>query len=72
MKNFEYMTREEMEVVEGGGVASLFAGALAGAMIGSMVALPYAAYEGDITIVGKTAIMGASIGSYVGAGCPLP
>jgi len=72
MKNFEYMTREEMEVVEGGGVASLCAGALAGAMIGSMLALPYAAYEGDITIVGKTAILGASTFAYIGAACPLP
>ena len=51
---------------------SLVAGTLAGAIIGSMISLPYAAYKNDANIVAKAAIAGGSIGAYVGAGCPLP
>ena len=72
MKKFEDLQKFEAEEINGGGVASLAAGALAGAMIGSIVSLPYAAYKSDIRVVGKGAIAGGSVGAFIGAGCPLP
>ena len=72
MEKFEVLSKNEVEEVNGGGVASLVAGTLAGAIIGSMISLPYAAYKNDANIVAKAAIAGGSIGAYVGAGCPLP
>ena len=63
---------DELSEFDGGGVASMAAGAIAGAMIGTIISLPAAAVTGDTSLVGKAAIAGGSIGAYVGAGCPLP
>lgn len=72
MNEFVVLNENEIEELNGGGVASAFAGTLAGALIGTFVSLPYAAYKGDASIIGHAAIMGGSVGMYVGAGCPLP
>ena len=63
---------DELSEFDGGGVASMAAGAIAGAMIGTIISLPAAAVTGDTSSVGKAEIAGGSIGAYVGAGCPLP
>lgn len=72
MNTFEDLKVLETEGISGGGLASLAAGTLAGGLIGTFVSLPYAAYRGDVRIVGKAAIIGGSAGAYIGAGCPLP
>lgn len=72
MNSFEDLKEFEIEEISGGGFASLTAGALAGGLIGAIVSLPYAAYKGEGRVVGKAAIAGASVGAFVGAGCPLP
>lgn len=72
VNTFEDLKEFETEEISGGGLASLVAGTLAGGLIGTFVSLPYAAYKGDIRIVGKAAIVGSSAGAYIGAGCPLP
>lgn len=72
MDKFEELKENECVEIDGGGFASLFAGGLAGGMIGAIVSLPYAAYKGNGKIVAKAAIAGASAGAYIGAGCPLP
>lgn len=72
MNEFLILNNNEIEELNGGGVASAFAGGLAGALIGTFVSLPVAAYKGDASIIGHAAIAGASAGLYVGAGCPLP
>lgn len=72
MQNFEVLNEREYQELNGGGVVSCVAGAMAGAIIGTMVSLPYAAYKGSASAVGHAAILGASVGAYAGAGCPLP
>lgn len=72
MNEFVTLKNDEMLDINGGGVVSMAAGALAGAIIGGYVALPVAVVKKDPSIAAKGAILGGSVGAYVGAGCPLP
>ena len=62
----------ESEEVNGGGPIEMAAGAVAGGMVGAIVSLPYAAVKDDPSAVGRGAILGASVGAFIGAGCPMP
>lgn len=72
MYRFEEIEKNEMESINGGGLLSCAAGALAGALIGSIVALPGAAISGKPSAVGHGAILGASAGAFVGGYAPAP
>lgn len=66
------MSLDEMSTVDGGGLISCIAGGVAFAMIGTILALPYAAVTGNGSAVAKMAVFAGSIGMWVGAGMPLP
>lgn len=72
MNEFINLKQDEMQDINGGGLVSMVAGGLAGAIIGVYVTLPVALIKNDASIVAKGAILGGSVGAYVGAGCPLP
>lgn len=68
----EIFNNEDLDNINGGGFLSMVAGTVAGAMIGSLVTLPYAVYKHDIHVTARSAIAGGSVGGFVGSGCPLP
>lgn len=72
MNEFLILTQDEMHDITGGGVVSLVAGGLAGALIGFYVSIPVAIVSNDPSVIAKGAILGGSAGAYIGAGCPLP
>ena len=73
MEGFVVLDMDEcVEINAGIGPASVVAGAMAGAIIGTFVMLVPAAVSQDPSMVGHGALLGASIGAWVGAGSPLP
>ena len=72
MEGFGVLDMDECVEIDAGGVASAVAGAMAGAIIGTFVMLVPAAVSQDPSMVGHGALLGASIGAWVGAGSPLP
>ena len=72
MESFSVLEMNECIEIDAGGVAAAVAGAMAGAMIGTFASLIPAVVAQDPSIVGHGAILGASIGTWVGAGAPLP
>ena len=69
---FDKMRETELVTLNGGGVASAVAGGLAGGMIGAFAGLVPAAVSGDASYVTKSAITGATVGTWAGMGFPLP
>ena len=71
MEYFYELSQQEMMDIDAGGFFSAIAGALAGGIIGTFVGLIPAVVTGDINIMCKTAITGATYMGWVGAGCPM-
>ena len=72
MEHYYELSQQELLDIEAGGFLSGIAGALAGGIIGTFIGLIPAVVVGDMNIIAKTAITGATVLGWVGAGCPVP
>ena len=72
MQNFEGISTYELDDINGGGLLTCAAGAIAGGLIGINVSLPYAVITGNTSAIGRATILGASVGAFVGGFTPLP
>ncbi len=73
MEGFVVLDMDEcVEINAGIGPASVVAGAMAGAIIGTFATFVPAVVAKDPSIVGHGALLGAAIGAFIGAESPLP